>query len=273
MNSSTNPTESSKSVDPNADHEESKNNEAECVNYKRTESKPVENSHSDNKWRNIWKGTLACLPLSIAVIPWGLLAGSLAIDAGIVALEAQALSAIVFAGAAQLAAIGMIKSGAGLVTLLVTTFFITSRHFLYSVATRDKVSDMSLGWRLTLGFLLTDELFAVTGHQNKAQFNRYYALGAGLSFYLIWNIATFVGIIAGNLIPNLEHYGLEFAIVATFIAIVIPTINSKPLLVTVIVALASSVLFYWLQVEGALIIASLLAMTAGYLTERGLKKC
>ncbi|MGF1697127.1 AzlC family ABC transporter permease [Vibrio lamellibrachiae] len=218
-------------------------------------------------WKQMWRGTLAMMPLSIAVIPWGLLAGSYAVESGLLVLEAQALSAILFAGAAQLVAIGMFKSGASLVTMLVTTFFITSRHLLYSVAMRDTISPLPLRWRLGLGFLLTDELFALIGHKPK-EFNRFYALGAGLSFYLIWNIASFVGIIGGSYIPNLDSLGLDFAIVATFIALVVPNIKSKPIFLSVIVALISSILLHKWQVNGALVIASLMAMSVGYLAER-----
>ncbi len=220
-----------------------------------------------SRWRHMWQGTLAMMPLSIAVIPWGLLAGSYAIESGLVLLEAQALSAILFAGAAQLVAIGMIKSGATMVTMLVTTFFITSRHLLYSVAMRDTVTPLPLKWRLGLGFLLTDELFALIGHQ-QSHFNRYFSLGAGFSFYLIWNIASFVGIVAGKYIPNLDALGLDFAIVATFIALVVPHVKTKPILLTVIVALLSSVAFHHWQIPGALILASAVAMLAGYLAER-----
>lgn len=207
------------------------------------------------------------LPLSIAVLPWGLLAGSFAIDVGLHPLEGQALSAILFAGAAQLVAMGMFKTGAGLTTMLITTFFITSRHFLYSISMRDKISPLPLKWRLALGFLLTDELFAICGNQSEKQFKPWYALGAGLSFYLFWNLATMVGIIAGKLIPGLNEWGLEFAIAATFIAIVIPTIKNFAILSSVVAALILSVTLAYFNVEGGLIIASIGAMAVGYITE------
>ena len=90
--------------------------------------------HLEPRGRLFGQGALAMLPLSIAVLPWGLLAGSFAIESGLTVLESQALSAVLFAGSAQLVATGMFKTGAGLLTLLITTFFITSRHFLYSVS-------------------------------------------------------------------------------------------------------------------------------------------
>ncbi len=207
------------------------------------------------------------MPLSIAVLPWGLLAGSFAIDSGLHPFEGQALSAILFAGSAQLVAMGMIKAGAGLTTMLLTTFFITSRHFLYSVSMRSKVAPLPLRWRLSLGFLLTDELFALVGHQSEKQFDRWYALGAGLSFYLFWNLATFAGILAGSFLPQLNELGLEFAVAATFIAIVVPGIKNLPVLLSVVTALQLSVALHFFKVEGALMIASIGAMATGYLAE------
>lgn len=69
-----------------------------------------------------WQGTLAMVPLSIAVIPWGVLAGSFALESGLTVVESQALSAILFAGSAQLVATGMFKAGATLTTMLLAIF-------------------------------------------------------------------------------------------------------------------------------------------------------
>ncbi|GAK83065.1 AzlC family protein [Vibrio ponticus] len=123
-----------------------------------------------NRYSLFMQGTVAMIPLSVAVIPWGLLAGSYAIESGLNPIESQALSAILFAGSAQLVATGMLKAGVGLTTMLLTTLFITSRHFLYSVSMRDKVGKLPLRWRLALGYLLTDELFAICGNQSEQRF-------------------------------------------------------------------------------------------------------
>jgi len=160
-------------------------------------------------------GAIIILPLSIAVVPWGILAGSLAVEAGLFNLQAQAVSAIVFAGSVQLVGMGLIKLGASLSTLLLTTLFLTSRHLLYSATMRTRISHMPLHRRLILGFLLTDELFAVCSHQTRREFNFWYAFGAGFSFYLIWQLASLTGILLGQNIPNLDQYGLDFAVAAT----------------------------------------------------------
>ncbi len=225
-----------------------------------------------SKKRQVWQGTLAIFPLSVAVIPWGFLVGSFAMDIGLNPFEGQALSAILFAGSAQLVAVGMFKAGVGLSTMLLTTFFITSRHFLYSVSMRNKISPLPLRWRIILGFLLTDELFAVVGNQTPDRFKPWYAFGAGFSFYLVWNIATLVGIIAGSQIPNLDQYGLEFAVAATFIALVVPTVQNIPILVSVAVALILSVALAYFDVEGGLMISSICAMFSGFMCESFIKE-
>lgn len=219
---------------------------------------------SENKFKLFRQGAMAVSPLCVAVIPWGLLAGSFAVDIGLDIFQSQALSAIVFAGSAQLVATGLINAGAGLATILITTLFITSRHLLYGLTMRNTISPLPLRWRLGLGFLLTDELFAVCGHQLPMTFNRWYALGAGLWFYICWNLATFVGIVAGKFIPNLDLLGLDFAIAATFIAIVIPTIKNISVLISILVALVLSVTLQAFNVEGGLMIASLAAMIVSY---------
>ncbi len=223
---------------------------------------------SQSKQKSFWQGVIATLPLSIAVIPWGILAGSYAIEVGLTSLESQGLSMIVFAGAAQLVALGMIKAGIGLTSILLTTLLITSRHLLYGMALRKDVSSLPLKWRLSLGFLLTDELFAIVTTSKDHLFNRWYALGGGLSFYVFWNIATLLGIIAGQSIPNMENWGLDFAIASTFIAIIIPMVKAKSILVCVLVSLVSSVVCSIYNIEIGLLISALIGMACGTLYAR-----
>ncbi|NLS14558.1 AzlC family ABC transporter permease [Vibrio sp. SM6] len=223
---------------------------------------------SKSRMRLLFDGVIAMLPLNIAILPWGFLAGSYAIEVGLHPVEGQLMSVVMFAGAGQLALMGMIFAGANLMTILMTIFFVTSRHLLYSVAVRAKVVDLPTRWRVILGFLLTDELFAIIGHQSPKQFQPWYAFGAGFSFYLIWNIATTTGIVAGSYLPDLDKWGLEFAVAAMFIGIVVPHIRSLAVIVCAIVALITSVAFSLWQIEGALMFSSLIAMAAGYTTER-----
>ena len=215
------------------------------------------------------KGAIDMLPLSLAVLPWGVLFGSLAVQRGFSWLEAQLFSAVIFGGAVQIVTVELIADQASLLTVLFSAFVISSRHFLYGLTLRERLSLKPLRWRLGLGFLLTDELFALSGdrraYQNK--FRLYYALGAGGSFYLAWNLWTFIGIVAGAWLPDLTKLGLDFAIAATFIALVVPEIKSLATLISVLVAAISALIFSLWQIELGLVFAALLAMLAGYFTQ------
>ncbi|MFC0229388.1 AzlC family ABC transporter permease [Serratia aquatilis] len=215
------------------------------------------------------QGAMAILPLCLAVLPWGILAGSMAIESGLTAAEGLGMSAIVFAGASQLVAMGMLKSGAGLLAILVSTFFVTAQHFLYGLRLRECIAPLPLKWRVVLAFLLTDELFALTGEHGPARFNRWYALGAGLAFYLCWFLATLLGVLAASSVSDLGSFGLDFSIAATFIAIVVPLVRNLPVLACVLTALVLSIGLHHYQVPGALIIATVVAMLVGLFCSRG----
>ena len=206
------------------------------------------------------------LPLSFAVLPWGILFGSLAVQRGFDWLEAQLFSGIVFGGAVQIVTVELMANNASLFTVLFSAFVISSRHFLYGLALRERLSIKPLRWRLGLGFLLTDELFALSGDRRayRNRFRLYYALGAGGSFYLAWNLWTFIGIFAGTSLPDLTELGLDFAIAATFIALVLPDIKTLASFSASVVAGVASVTFTLWEFDLSLVCAALLAMCVGF---------
>lgn len=212
------------------------------------------------------RGIVDMLPLSLAVLPWGILFGSLAVQRGFSWLEAQMFSGIIFGGAVQIVTVELIADNSSLLTVLFTAFIISSRHFLYGLSLRERLAGQPLRWRVPLGFLLTDELFALSGHRRAylGKLRLYYGLAAGGSFYLAWNLWTFVGIVAGASLPDLTDLGLDFAIAATFIALVVPGIKSLATLAAVVIGALSSILFTLWHFELGLICAALLAMAAGF---------
>ncbi len=153
------------------------------------------------------------LPLSLAVIPWGILCGSLAIEAGMSAWQAQLMSLLVFAGAAQLSASNLIGAGVALPSLLNSTLMISARHLLYSATYAKHIRHLPLIKRAAFAFFLTDEMFAVaSAHQEKHQFFSYrYALVSGVAFYVVWNLATLAGIVFAKSL-DINAMGLDFAI-------------------------------------------------------------
>ncbi|MFY9179062.1 MAG: AzlC family ABC transporter permease [Venatoribacter sp.] len=222
------------------------------------------------KHNDFWLGVLHIIPLCLAVLPWGLLAGSMAVSTGLTPAQGVAMSAFIFAGAAQLVTISMLAAGSGLLAITVTIFIITAQHFLYALVLRERVSHLPFKQRLPIGFLLTDELFALAVGKNKYSFA--YLMGAGLIFYLSWLLFTLAGVVLAANIPNLESYHLDFSIIATFVAIVVPMIKKLSTLVGVLLSLLLSLGFTLLQLEGAVVLAGLLGMAGALATAKACKE-
>ena len=208
--------------------------------------------------RRFWLGALHILPLCLAVLPWGVLAGSMAVSHGFSPLQSIGLSVFLFAGAAQLVTIIMVAAGIGFIAICLTILIITAQHLLYALILREHVSSLPLKKRLPVAFLLTDELFALS--VGKRSYDFAYLMGAGLCFYLAWISFTLVGVLLAASVPNLADYHLDFSIVATFIAIVVPMIKRISSLVGVLVSLLLSLVLSSLAVAGAIVIAGLVGM-------------
>lgn len=220
------------------------------------------------------RGAIEMLPLCVSVIPWGILAGSMAVQAGLSFWQSIGMSAIVFAGAAQLVTLGLTMAGANILTILVSVFFITSQHFIYGLTLREFVSCLKTRLRLPIGFLLTDELFALSETKNKrTELTPGYLIGAGLTFYLSWNIFSLMGVVMASSVPDLDKYHLDYSIVATFITIVVPMVKKISTLVGVAVSLVLSMVLSYYRFEGAIVLAGLCGMfssvvAAGLLKEK-----
>lgn len=211
--------------------------------------------------RDIIAGIIDMVPFCLATLPWGILAGSMAVQAGLPLWQCIGLSALVFAGAAQLVTLGLVMSGTSVATIVITVFFITSQHIIYGLTLRETVSRLALRYRLVIGFLLTDELFALSGGQQTSQPRSLaYLLSAGVFFYLCWLVFSVMGIMLATRIPNLDAYHLDFSIIATFITIVVPMIRQRVTLAGVLMSLLLSMLLAYYHIEGAVVIAGLSGM-------------
>jgi 4-azaleucine resistance transporter AzlC len=177
-------------------------------------------------------GARDTLPMMIGAAPFGMIFGTLAGAGPLAVWQGQLMSLSIFAGSSQFIGIGLIAGHAGMLVIWFTTFIVNLRHMLYAAALLPQVARLPAHWRWTLGFLMTDETFAVmNGYYSKhpgAPLGHWYFLGSGLGMYLNWQFWTLVGLLFGTAFPQLQSLGLDYAMVATFIAIVVPQLNRMP---------------------------------------------
>ena len=214
-------------------------------------------------------GIKATLPLVIE--PFGMIFGAVATAAGLSPAATLGMSLFVYAGSAQFIGAGLVAAGTPVAIIVLTTFVVNLRHALYAASLGPYVRRLPQRWLLPLGFWLTDETYVVAIQRyerpDDAPYKHWYFLGSALAMYIPWQVWTAVGIVAGQSIPNLAAWGLDFAMVVMFIGMVVPMIRNRPMLAAVVVASVTSVLAHGLPNQLGLLAAALMGVVAGLLAQ------
>ncbi|AQZ96529.1 AzlC family ABC transporter permease [Halopseudomonas phragmitis] len=218
-------------------------------------------------------GARDTIPMLVGALPFGIIFGTLAVASGLSLGATLAMSLLVFAGSAQFIAVSLVASGAGLAVILLTTFIVNLRHMLYSASLLPFVRHLPQRWRVPLAFWLTDESYAVVQHhyhdaQTPMTHKHWYFLGSCLAMYSNWFACTLIGALLGHALPGMAGWGLDFAMVATFIGIVVPMLRTRPMLVAALVAAVVALVAHPLPYKLGLMLAALLGVAAGVMAER-----
>jgi 4-azaleucine resistance transporter AzlC len=216
-------------------------------------------------------GIKATLPLILGAIPFGIIFGAVAVTSGLTPWQAQAMSLFVFAGSAEFIGVGLIAQGLAPALIIVTTFVVNLRHALYSASLAPYMKHLPQRWLVPLGFWLTDESYAVVITRYREGENtphtHWFFFGSAIAMYLNWQACTFIGIVAGQQIPDPASWGLDFAMIVTFIGIVVPFVTNRPALASVIVSGIVAVAANDLPNKLGLMLAAVLGIAAGLLAE------
>lgn len=212
------------------------------------------------------------IPMIVGILPFGLIYGALASLAGLSLGQALGMSLLVYAGSAQFIAISLLTLGSGMLVILLTTLVVNLRHVLYSAALQPYVGKLSQRWRVPLAFGLTDETFAVVQRRYLARgmtdHGQWYHAGVALALYLSWVSSSLVGALFGQSVPNLAGWGLDFAMLATFIGIVVPALRNQPQIAAALVAGAVALLCHAWPYKLGLMAAALSGIAVGVWLER-----
>jgi 4-azaleucine resistance transporter AzlC len=220
--------------------------------------------------REFAAGITAVLPVLIGVVPFGIIYGVLARGAGMSPVMAQGMSLLVFAGAAQFLAVQLIHGGAPWAVLLLTTAIINSRHMLYGASLGPYLKPLRPAWKWTLAYLLVDEVYAlgISRYQRMgaATDAHWYALGAGLTLWSVWQTSTAVGVFLGAQIP--AAWGLDFALPLTFIGLLAAILSDRAAVASAIAAGTVALLAAGAPLKLGLVLAAVVGIAAGLITSR-----
>lgn len=173
-----------------------------------------------------WRGFRQCLPLGVSVFAYGLVFGVLAVQAGMSAFQAGAMSLTTFAGASQLMVLEFWGPVLPVTGIILTTLIVNLRHVLMGAALRDWLTGISPWKAYGSLFFMTDESWALSMRELAAGGrDAAFLLGAGLCIYLFWFSATCLGassgFFLGSAMADPARLGLDFAFTAVFISLLI----------------------------------------------------
>ena len=195
--------------------------------------------------------------------------GTMAVAEGLRVLDAVLISATNLTSAGQFAGLTLIVAAAALAEMVLTMLVINSRYALMSLALSQKMgSRIGVLPRLLIGFFNTDEVFALAMAQREP-LTVPFMLGLGTAPILGWTLGTWMGALAGSLLPPSVRVALGVMLYGMFIAIVVPPARKeKPVLVTVILGAVCSCLFAWVpglkNISGGIAIVISTLVAAGF---------
>lgn len=227
---------------------------------------------SNIKYKNFLDGIRLFLPIGAGYLPLGFACGIVCAEAGMSVMQIFIMSLLVYAGAGQYIAGGMIAAGASPLSIIITTFIVNSRHILYTSVLYPYISKWSFFKQSLFAAQITDEVFAMhSNFMNKNNADTVTAFTLNIFSHSSWIISSTIGGISANLIPDSSKFGLDFTLYALFIALIIPRlVNAAQGVALVTGGIIATIFALFNMVYIGIIAGALVGAFAGYYTGRRL---
>jgi 4-azaleucine resistance transporter AzlC len=221
-----------------------------------------------------WAGCREIAPVLLGTIPFGLVAGIVAVASGLTPLQGVALSVLSFSGIAQLVTCQLIAANSPAIVTIMAATIVSLRLLMYSAAIAPHLSHLTPRWRALLAFLMTDQSFAMTvkrfSEAGDVRHRHWYFLGSALTLYVFWQASVIAGVVAGAQVPT--DWSLDFVVVLTFIALLVPAVRTRADLAAAIVAFGVALAAAGLPYRLSLVVASMAGIASGMAIELGRRR-
>ncbi|OCS90423.1 AzlC family ABC transporter permease [Caryophanon latum] len=222
------------------------------------------------------QGVRDCIPTLLGYISIGLAFGVVGMASHLTVFEVFLLSALVYAGSAQFIFCGLYVAGAPMSVIIITVFVVNLRHLLMSLTVAPYLTHYSPLRSVGFGTLLTDETFgvAVTKLAKEKRLGGNWMDGLNVTAYVVWVASCTAGAVVGAYIPSAEQFGLDFALVAMFAALLVLNLQATKkeklmhyVTLCGIVALLLYGLLYILPSHLAVLASTLIGATIGVMRD------
>ena len=214
------------------------------------------------------------MPIVLGYVPIGFAYGVLAGKSGLSEANTLLMSLIVFAGSAQFIAVGLFASGTGPAAVILTTFVVNLRHMLMAASLAPYLKGWKKRYLAFFSYELTDETFALhSSVAGKLHECRLEAISLNITAQFSWVVGTVLGIIASGLIGDIKPLGLDYALAAMFIGLLVGQCESPVRVLTAIFSGVIATLLYlagWHQFH--IIVATVAGATLGLGVELWIKR-
>ena len=210
------------------------------------------------------------VPFILGYMPFGLITGAAAVSAGADPWLAMGMSVIMFAGAAQLAAISLLAQHAPAAIVVLTVLVVNLRMVMYSAAMAPYFRKTPTLRKWLFSYLLTDHGFAlITTKFDKQHVPKHidaYYFGVTSAMWCSWHASVAIGVFAGTLVP--VRWSLDFAIPLVFLSLVLPALQTRSHWNAAIAATLAAAFCTSLPLKLGLIAAAATGILVGVVSER-----
>jgi predicted branched-subunit amino acid permease len=221
--------------------------------------------------QRIGAGFIAALTFCPSTLLLGAIFGASTAAAGISGPAAVVMSAVVWSGAGQFAALPLWPEGAGVVIL--SALALSLRFTLITASMAPMLVGRPRLLRAALAFCVTDENYALAVTQQRSVLHPGYLLGSWIPLYASWVIGTVVGVVLGAGVPAEWIAPLKAVFPLVFLVLTVLLCTSIPLALVAVLGGVLSVTFAMYLPSGwNIVTAGLLASLAGVPLERLLRR-
>ncbi|PKH44147.1 4-azaleucine resistance probable transporter AzlC [Nocardioides alpinus] len=208
------------------------------------------------------------LAVGVATGAYGIGFGAVAVSSGLSVAQTCVLSLLMFTGASQFALAGVVAAGGAPMSGAATALLLGTRNTLYGLRMAPLLQWR--GWRrVGAAHVLIDESTAMAVNRGTTEGARLGFLTTGLSVFVLWNLATAIGAVAGEAVGDPRTYGLDAAVGAAFLALLWPRLQDRRNILVAVLAAAVALSIVPVAAPGVPVLAAGgVALLVGVLARR-----